>query len=211
MADDERPDKRPRPQFGELAPEGWVWRPPADQDRLNTSRPAEPTAPTGPIAPSGPKPPTSPPSDVGRYPPPQGRPLHPSQLRRDAPRWNIGWSIALLVIGFLGMSYSILSLNLFPSIFALAHTQQNLGAYHQAPSVAGIVTAGSIAMGAIWVMSAALTVWLMARKRVSFYVPLVAGVVAFVVLFVFLSALVATDPILVNFYGGVAPGPNPTP
>ena len=208
MADDERPDKRPRPQFGELAPEGWVWHPPADQDRLDTSRPAEADEQVTPATPAAP---SAPSYDASRYPPPQGPPLHPSQLRRDAPRWNAGWSIALLILGFVGMSYSILVLNLFPSFITLAHQRENLGAYQPAPSVGGILTAGSITMGGIWVMSAALTVWLMARKRVSFYVPLVAGVVAFVVLFVFLSAVITTDPGLMNLYGGISPGPNPTP
>ena len=42
MAEQEpQPDDRPRPQFGELAPPGWVWHPPADADRLDTSRPLE--------------------------------------------------------------------------------------------------------------------------------------------------------------------------
>jgi len=42
MAEQEpQPDDRPRPQYGELAPPGWVWRPPADADRLDTSRPLE--------------------------------------------------------------------------------------------------------------------------------------------------------------------------
>ena len=34
-------DRRPRPQYGELAPEGWVWEPPAD-----ANAPAEGTAPS---------------------------------------------------------------------------------------------------------------------------------------------------------------------
>jgi hypothetical protein len=239
MADDDKqPDKRPRPQFGELAPEGWVWHPPADQSRLDTSRPlddaqpAEPSAagrssrygeqrPDAPAHPSAAHPstaqPSTPyhpagPSSTGQhYPPPEGLPALPAQLKRAAPRWNIGWTIALLVVGFLGMSYSIGVLNAFPAAIQLVHSNENLGDYTPAPSVPGILTVGSIVMGAIWVISAGITAWLLALRRLSFYVPLIAGIIAFIALFVFLSIVISTDPALLNFYSGITPAVTSTP
>jgi hypothetical protein len=250
MADDDKqPDKRPRPQFGELAPEGWVWHPPADQNRLDTSRPlddaqpADPSAPgasgrygeqrpSAPAHPSTPHPSTTPPSAphpstthpstthppagppyLGQqYPPPESPQAAPTQLKRAAPRWNIGWTIALLIVGFLGMSYSIGVINAFPAAIQLVHANQNLGDYVAAPSVAGILTIGSIAMGAIWVISAGITAWLLVLRKLSFYVPLIAGIIAFIALFVVLSIVISTDPALLNFYSGIAPAtPAPTP
>ncbi|WP_431277648.1 DUF6264 family protein [Leifsonia poae] len=245
MADDDKqPDKRPRPQFGELAPEGWVWHPPADQDRLDTTRPVDqeapafgeqgpdaqqqPAQPHVPYLPSANQPPQ--PYQGQQYPgqqypgqqypgqpypgqpyPPEGHQYMAPQLRRAAPRWNIGWTIALLVVGFLGMSYSIAVINAFPAAIELVHGNQNLGDYTPAPSVSGILTAGSITMGVIWVISAGITVWLLARRRLSFYVPLIAGIVAFIALFVFLSMVISTDPALLNYYGGITPTAVPTP
>ncbi|MFF1878669.1 DUF6264 family protein [Leifsonia sp. NPDC058230] len=234
MADDEKqPDKRPRPQFGELAPEGWVWHPPADQNRLDTSRPlddsqpADPAAggsagrygeqrPDAPVHPPAPHPSTTHPP-VGQpytghpYPPPEAQPGLPAQLKRATPRWNVGWTIALLIVGFLGMSYSIGVINAFPAAIQLVHANENLGDYVPAPSVSGIMTAGSIAMGAIWIISTGITVLLLVRRRMSFYVPLIAGVIAFIALFVFLSIVISTDPALLSFYSGISPATTTPP
>ncbi|MFF1574171.1 DUF6264 family protein [Leifsonia sp. NPDC058292] len=211
--DDKKPDERPRPQFGELAPEGWVWRPPADHDRLDTSQPLAP-AETDPesertqyAATRGTAAPPHTEHTASAHPyAAHGDPSAPrAQLRRAAPRWNLGWTIGLLILGFLGMSYSIGTLNALPAAMQLLHVNQSLGDYTAAPSVAGILTAGSITMGAIWVASAVITVLLLTRRRLSFYVPLIAGVVAFIALIVFVSLVLATDPDLMTVYGALAP------
>ena len=92
------------------------------------------------------------------------------------------------------------------------HANENLGDYVPAPSVAGILTVGSITMGVIWVISAGITAWLLVLRKLSFYVPLIAGIIAFIALFVFLSIVISTDPALLNFYSGITPAtPAPTP
>jgi hypothetical protein len=218
--DNDKPDERPRPKFGELAPEGWQWRPPADADRLDTSRPAptEPPAATPPTQqPQSLQPPSQqPPHPYGAHPHathygPEGLDAAPPQLRRAAPRWNLGWTIGLLVLGLLGMSYSIGTLNALPSAIQLLHINQGLGDYTPAASVSGILTAGSITMGLIWIVSATITTLLLVRRRLSFYVPLIAGVVAFIALIVFFSLVLATDPALLNYYSGVTPTSTTTP
>ncbi|WP_223691011.1 DUF6264 family protein [Leifsonia poae] len=268
---DDQPDKRPRPKYGELAPEGWVWRPPADQSRLDTTHPvpsaepseprygqhspdasARPPAPAHPDAPSdtadsnspsapphGQPPQAQHPQDqypqgpypvgqypqgpghpgqhdpfppAGHYPPPYGPPLPvPPGRRSSAPRWNLGWSIALLTVGFFGMAYSVGALNTLPAAIQLMHANQNLGDYHEAASVPGLLTGGSIAIVAIWAVSAALTIWLLVRRTLSFYVPLIAGIVALIVLVVIVSAVLTTDPVLLDFYSGVSATPTPAP
>lgn len=199
-----RPDERPRPKYGELAPPGWVWRPPQDADRLDTTH-------HSPAASEVEQPPPAPPQQpVGTGRDGHG-PYRPGpQLSADAPRWNLAFTVVMLVIGFFGMSYSIGTLQALPAAMALLHTSQNLGPYVQDPSVAPLITAGTITMAGIWAISAGLSVWLLVQKRLAFYIPLVAGVVALVTLFVILGVIFSTDPVLLDFYSGISPTPTPS-
>ncbi|WP_295122351.1 DUF6264 family protein [uncultured Leifsonia sp.] len=197
---EKRPDERPRPQYGELAPPGWVWRPPQDADRLDTTH----HSPAASEVEQPAAPPQAGPAPDGRGPYGAG-----PQLRSDAPRWNLAFTVVMLVIGFFGMSYSIGTLQALPAAMALLHSSQNLGAYVQDPSVGPLITAGTIAMAGIWAISAGLSVWLLVHKRLAFYIPLVAGVVALVTLFVILGVIFSTDPVLLDFYSGISPTPAP--
>lgn len=202
MAEQEQqPDDRPRPRYGELAPPGWVWHPPTDADRLDTSRRVEEDetafAPAEPASHQGPRPP---------YP---GAPLpSPGQQARagqPAPTWNLTLTVLLGVFGFFGMSYSIATLQAIPASMQLLHSTNNLGEYTPAPVVGTLVVAGSITMAVIWAVSAGIAAWLLVKRRLAFWVPLVAGIVAMVALLIFAGAVLATDPVLLGFYSGVAP------
>ena len=200
MAEQEpQPDDRPRPQYGELAPPGWVWRPPADADRLDTSRPLEreddvPPVPATPVL--GPRPPApgAPPANA------DGRP---------APTWNLTLTVLLGVFGFFGMTYSIATLQAIPASMQLLHSTNGLGEYVPVPLVGTLVLIGSIVIAVIWVVSAGFAAWLLVKRRLAFWVPLVAGIVAMLALIIFAGAILATDPVLLGFYGGVTPPSNP--
>lgn len=199
-----RPDERPRPKYGELAPPGWVWRPPQDADRLDTTHHSPAASEAEPHPPA----PPHPPAEAGPY---TQRPYAPGpQLRADAPRWNLAFTIVMLVIGFFGMSYSIGTLQALPAAMELLHSSQNLGPYVQDPSVAPLITAGTIAMAGIWAISAGLSIWLLVHKRLAFYVPLIAGVVALIALFVIVGMIFSTDPVLLDFYSGISSTPGPS-
>ncbi|MGO4536720.1 DUF6264 family protein [Leifsonia sp. 2MCAF36] len=207
MAEQEpQPDERPRPQFGELAPPGWVWHPPADADRLDTSRPLEREDDT-----------TAPPVGAplsGVRPPHPGAPIHSpgeqARLGQAAPTWNLTLTILLAVFGFFGMSYSIASLQAIPASMQLLHSTNGLGDYTPAPIVGTLVLVGSITMALIWVVSAVIAAMLLVKRRLAFWVPLVAGIVAMVVLLIFAGAVLATDPVLLGFYSGTTT-PTQTP
>ncbi|MFP3465858.1 DUF6264 family protein [Leifsonia sp. SIMBA_070] len=214
MAEQEpQPDDRPRPQYGELAPPGWVWHPPADADRLDTSRPLEredefsEAAPTG-VPVQGLRPPT------GAHP--VGAPEQtahgnvPPGAAQPAPTWNLTLTILLGVFGFFGMSYSIATLQAIPASMQLLHSTNGLGDYTPAPVVGTLVLVGSILMAVIWVVSAVITALLLVRRRLAFWVPLVAGIIAMVVLLIFAGAVLATDPVLLGFYSGTT-APTQTP
>ncbi|AAT89444.1 hypothetical protein ATY41_09200 [Leifsonia xyli subsp. xyli] len=209
MAEEQQPDERPRPKFGELAPPGWSWSPPEDVNRLDTTR-RSPAASESldaaedrrPGVPAGP--------EDHRPKPPERRSPYSPPAQAHAPRGNFSATIALLIVGLFGMISSIGTLQALPSSMGLLHTTQQLGDFHPADSVSALITTGSIVMAGLWFLSAGLSVWLLLRKRLAFYLPIVAGVVALIVLFVIAGAVIATDPALLD-YGRVTPSPAGTP
>ncbi|MDN4595643.1 DUF6264 family protein [Leifsonia virtsii] len=208
MAEQEQqPDDRPRPRYGELAPPGWVWHPPEDADRLDTSRRVAEDDTDAPQQPSPAAPYGGPGPSDGPYYSQNARPERP------APTWNLTLTILLTVFGFFGMSYSIATLQAIPASMQLLHSTNNLGQYTPAPVVGSLVFAGSITMAAVWAVSAGIAAWLLVKRRLAFWVPLVAGIVAMVALLIFAGAVLATDPVLLGFYSGTTPptSPSPTP
>ena len=164
-------DSRPRPQYGELAPEGWSWTPAPDA----IAPVAPPTAATPPL-PAAAKP------------------------RASVPAWDRPLTIALLVLGLLATFFAVGVLGALPDAVQVLYRQQDLGDYTPAASVAGLITAGSFTEAAVWLASAAGAILLLVRGKRAFYLPLIGAVVAFVVIFVFMSVILATDPTLLTFY-----------
>ncbi|MBW8872462.1 MAG: hypothetical protein JF618_09985, partial [Leifsonia sp.] len=202
MADQEQPDERPRPQYGELAPPGWVWHPPADADRLDTSRPLEredavPPA-YGVATPGATASRSGDPAVPGHTPHGQTTPGTDGQARQ-APTWNLTLTVLLGVFGFFGMSYSIATLQAIPASMQLLHSTNGLGDYTPVPLVGTLVTIGSIVMALVWVVSAVIATLLLVKRRLAFWVPLVAGIVAMVALLIFAGAVLTTDPVLLGF------------
>ncbi|WP_345764042.1 DUF6264 family protein [Diaminobutyricibacter sp. McL0608] len=186
MADDNKDhDERPRPKFGELAPEGWVWHPPKDADRLDTAHPAPEAHAAHPSAPTR---------------------SHEEELLAQAagehpvPTWNQPVTILLLIVGIIGMFLSIGTIASTPASIQHLYANEGLGAYKPAASVSMIMLAGEISMVGIWLLSAVLSVFRLTRHRLAFYIPILGGVLAFIGLFVCLTAIIASDPTLLDFY-----------
>lgn len=160
-------DRRPRPQFGELAPEGWSWQPPEQE------HPAQ----------------HPPPSAAGPPPAPRG-----------VPRWDRPVTLILLILGLLGATFAASVLIALPDAVQLLYTQQNLGTYVPAASVAPLLTLGMVLQGLIWLATAGVSVWFLVRGRRAFYVPLIGAAVSLVALFVVMSLALSSDPTLLDFY-----------
>jgi hypothetical protein len=171
-------DERPRPQYGEYAPEGWSWQPPADE---RTSDPAP---------------------QMATPPPP---PVAASVDRRDRPADRIV-TILLLVVGVLGAWSAIGSLQSLPTVLpeALRQASEMLGTggaafdYTPAPEVAGLILTGQIIQ---FVLLALVVWWSIARlraRRLAFWVPLVGGVLSFIALYAIMFAIIMSDPALVE-------------
>jgi hypothetical protein len=165
-------DSRPRPQFGELAPEGWSWAPAPDA-----------VAPTPPATPAK-----------------SGAKLSAARPPGNVPAWDRPLTLSLLILGLLATLFAIGVLGALPEAVRMLYAQQSLGEYTPAAGVAGLITVGSIAEAAVWFASTATAIVLLVRGKRAFYLPLIGAVVAFVVIFVFMSVILATDPTLLNFY-----------
>ncbi|WP_022886708.1 DUF6264 family protein [Glaciibacter superstes] len=179
-ADNDTPDERdtrPRPKYGELAPEGWTWKPPKD-----AAPPQVPTPSTPPPAPR-----QSPAGTAKRQP-------------GSVPSWDRPLTLGLLVFGLFGAFFAVSLLGAVPDAVQVLYTQQDLGDYTPHPSVSGLITAGGITQTVIWLVTAAVSILLLVRGKRAFYVPLLGGVISFVVIFVFLTIVLATDPTLIDFY-----------
>ena len=170
-------DERPRPQYGEYAPEGWTWQPPAGE---TTSDPA-PQLPTPPA-----------PRSARAHPAPSADGTRPD---RPADR---AVTILLLVIGVLGVWLAVGVLQAMPQSIELLHTQEGIEPYTPGPEIPGLILTGSIVQIVIWVIAAVGSIALMRARRPSFWLPLAAGVIAAIALFVFTAIALSGDPALIE-------------
>lgn len=173
-------DNRPKPQYGELAPEGWSWTPPKDNGGIPVI-PAQPgTAAGAPLV----------------------APAAGSALRAPgapgAPGWDRPVTLSLLVFGLLATFLGLSMLASLPAALRMLHTQENLGEYTPDATVPGLILAGQIVEAVIWLATAAVSILLMTRGRRAFYVPLIGGFVSLIAVFVFISAVLNTDPTLLD-------------
>lgn len=186
-------DPRPQPRYGELAPEGWTWQPPAPAAPAADATDAPPSAQPDRVPVSAPNAPNGATSHVA--------PFDVVQTKPAAPTWDRPVTLALLVLGLFGTFFTVAVLNSIPQALQMLYTQEGLGTYTAAASVTGLILAGVITQGALWVVTAVVSVLVTLRRRRAFYIPLIGGVVSFIAIFVFLTFVLTTDSTLLDFYG----------
>ena len=177
-------DYRPRPRYGELAPEGWTWTPPQDEPA-----PAASAVVSTPASPAR--------AAWGSA----DRPVSakPGTVPGTAPAWDRPLTISLLVFGLLGAYFTISMLGSLPQAWAMLYSQAELGEYAVTDSVTAIISAGSIGQAVVWVAAAVSSILLLLRGRRAFYVPIIGGVVAFVLLVAVVGVVLAGDPALLEY------------
>lgn len=180
-------DYRPQPRYGELAPEGWSWTPP--QDEIPAASAPVPPATASPLG-SVP---------VGSVP--LGTAQRDAAAPAQAPAWDRTLTISLLFLGLLGAFFTISMLVALPESLQLIYTQAKLGSYSAAAGVAGLITGGSIGQAVVWLATVVVSMLLVARHRRAFYVPLIGGVVAFVLLVATMAVVLSGDPALLDYFG----------
>lgn len=165
-------DERPRPQYGEYAPEGWTWQPQA-----------EPRADAAASVP----------------PPPPPAPPAPAVAAARTNTVDRMVTVALLVLGALGAWNSATSLQQLPAAIQTVYTQQGVGTYSPQEWLPTLALVGTVAMLALY---AGVLGWSIARLRagkLAFWVPVVGGVVALVTMIVLTGIVFFTDPTFVGF------------
>ncbi|BDZ55881.1 DUF6264 family protein [Agromyces marinus] len=183
-------DERPRPRYGEYAPEGWSWTPPGDE-RADAAASAPPPPPA-------PAPGTAP-----------GRPATPDPATAtDRPRRPVDRFItmALLVFGAFGAWNTSVSLQQLPAAIQNVYTQQGIGTYAPQAWLPTLAIIGTVFMLALY---AAVLGWSIARlraRKVAFWVPLAGGAVAFLATMVLTSIVFMTDPTFQAYIAGMAGG-----
>jgi hypothetical protein len=170
------PDHRPRPQYGEYAPAGWV-------------SPVQPTAePVDPVEPG-----------VARMPPPAGpRLAAPPRSTNDAaalvrPDRGLDRTLTrvLLIIGVFGALIGWLTGSSLSESLAIALEQYGVdpGTMPEWLDVAGPALAYSHAL--LYLLAVGLTIWSRSRGRPTSWAPLSAGVIAAIIFWSIMSAAVA--------------------
>ncbi|GAA4371684.1 DUF6264 family protein [Agromyces bauzanensis] len=190
-------DERPRPQYGEYAPEGWTWQPPAGE---HTSDPAPQM--------SAPPPPAR-----GRWgaAAASGAPgAVPTATR--APSWDRVATIVLLVVGAFGAWSTAASMQQLAQQIRLSHTMLGIGEYTPPAWLPTLSVIGMVAQLALYAAVLLLSLVRLRARRIAFWIPLAGGGVSFLVTAVILAVVMLNDPTYLSFLesGGVPTAP-PTP
>jgi hypothetical protein len=178
------PDTRPRPQYGELAPEGWTWQPPA------SATPAPGITPA-----AGAVPPVLSP---GAVMPPY---VQVAPQRTGAPLWDRVVTIVLLALGLIATINTVGSMLLLEDGIQSVYTQLELGTYTPIDSLPLFGTIGTVLAISIYIATTAISVWLLRLRKRSFYVPLIGAALSTISVFVVLMTLLMNDPTLIGFAG----------
>ncbi|MWB98356.1 DUF6264 family protein [Agromyces seonyuensis] len=187
-------DPRPKPKYGEYAPEGWTWTPP---------EPARPATPPTPAPGSWPAPavphagPVAPGASESADP---GKPARP----RDLPV-----TIVLLILGLFGVAFAAGTILVLPESMAMLHAQYGLAAYEPGDDIGTVTTIGAILQVLLYVAVVISSVLRIRAGRGSWWLPIVGAVVSTLILFIVVSQVTAGDAALIEFFENGVPAPTP--
>lgn len=192
-------DKRPRPQFGELAPEGWTWTPPG------TPAPADSAAdaPSTPAAPLTTSKPSATKRDADAIKPAAGI-FDPDAPQKPVRLGDVLATSVLIMLGLVLTASGVQQFFALQDMIGLFYTQEGLGTYGGGNTAQ---TAGAIAaVLQIIIMLAVIgiSVQLIGKRRLAFWVPLAGGALAFVAIFICLMVALLADPNLIAHYQSVS-------
>lgn len=180
MSEPQQPDERPRPQYGEYAPPGW-----------QSPVPPQPVAPAPgtPAANGGWNGQPNPANQPGTWPPAGAQPWQAPQKPRTADRVV---TIILLAIGL----WSVLQSLSLPELGReMVRVFEQRGLDYTPPPIAGSV--GWLLLAINVVLFALVTWWSLSRlraNRLTWWVPLVGGVVSVIVQLVGVTVVLLSTP-----------------
>lgn len=186
--DPEKPrgDDRPRPQFGELAPPGWEWKP---------EKPVEPVEPVTRAADH-----PSVHDATGVYHADRRKAAdapHPAAAKPGR-RWDRPIAISLLIYSIFGVAFAWQSLGGMEAGIQMIHDSNNLAAYVPAASVGITLTIGAVIQGILWATSMWFTITRLRQHRRAAWIPLTAGVLSTIALFIVSTIVIYGDSALMD-------------
>ena len=169
-------DERPRPRYGEYAPEGWTWQPPADE----STAPAQPAPSVQPAAP----------------PPPAPTAL-PGERQPNAVDRVV--TIALLALGAFGAINVAASLQMLPQQFSLVYEQQGVGDFTPPEWLPTLTMVGTVLQLALYAATLGWSILRLRARKTAFWVPILGGVLSLVLMMVLVSIVFLNDPTFVAY------------
>ncbi len=182
-----RPDERPRPQYGEYAPDGWTWQPPSDDPY---AAPAVPREPERSGAGTGSDGRSTTPAPAG------GGSLAAGSAARPADRIL---TIVLLALAVIGALNSVLSLQQLAPQVQLVYDQQGIGDYTAPEWLPTLVLVGTILQLALLGATIAWSVSRVRAGKLAFWVPLAGGAASVVIMMVLMSIVFLNDPTFLSY------------
>lgn len=160
------PEVPPVPRYGEYAPAGYV----------------PPTQAQAPAA-----------VPQGAYPQ-YGYPMHPAPGVRQRKTWDLVLTVILLVMGFFGALFGVIYGVAFtqPDLLADALAQQGYPGF--AGDTAAIAPVLIFSHVLLYLAAIGTALPLLIAKRVAFWAPLAAGVIAAIIFWTCLTAAIMSDP-----------------
>lgn len=138
--------------------------------------------------------------------PAYGQPVYgqPGFATQAPPRrrtWDIVLTIVLLVLGLGGMSLGVLYGVIFssPELLDQVFQQQGLGGFDGEIGYGPTVLI--ISHVVLYLLALGLSILLLVKRKVAFYVPLSAGVLAAIIFWGALFAIMMSDPDFMSVYG----------
>jgi hypothetical protein len=178
----------PVPQYGEYAPGGYV--PPQPVAGPPQAAPTQPQ-PYG-AQPYGAQPYGAQPYGAASYPPQAGP--------RRRKTWDLVLTIVLLSLGFFGMLIGLLYSALFadPAFMDEMARQSGLQGFNGDVGAAPAIV--SVSHVLLYLLAVGGSLPLLIKKRVAFWVPLAAGVIAAVIFWGAFTAVILSDPAFVGTF-----------
>lgn len=218
--DPEPADPRPKPEFGEYAPEGWVNPVTQAADQASAASPSGSAKRLDGVPhnlgvnASAPR--SAAPAESAGTPSTDNQPKRslfggsaragtsastaaPSGTAASARPADRIITIALLAIGAYGaLSVADAMINL-QQVFAQLYASFGLGAFTPPDWFAVLSSVGGIVQLSLWAVTLLMSIQFMRRGRLAFYLPLVAGAVSFLVAIVIMSIALGAAPELMTY------------
>jgi hypothetical protein len=127
-------------------------------------------------------------------------PMHPAPGGRRRKTWDLVLTIVLLVLGFFGMLLGLLYAGIIsdPALMNELFQQQGLGDFDGTVGAAPVVIVASHVILYLAVLGGSIP--LLIGKRVAFWLPLAAGIVAAIIFWAALGGVFVSDPDFISRY-----------